>query len=288
MVQPVWLEEERPVEPPKGLQELLLKFATAATKEQPADLEEFGARYFGGLMERRRAAEARKRAPPLRVVISGAPASGKGTQAARIVSGLGLVHISAGDLLRAEVAAGSELGQQAQAHMEAGGLVPDELVAALVGARLAEADCVQHGWLLDGYPRTAAQCTALKEAGIHPDLLLSIEVPDAVLVARVAGRRLDPDTGHIYHLTFKPPPPEVADRLVQRSDDNEYTIRARIQTYKAHVSAVKEALGAARLAEVDGDRPEGAVWADVSAALAAAQLGAARAADAVAAAGASR
>ncbi|KAL4424124.1 hypothetical protein ABPG75_001425 [Micractinium tetrahymenae] len=192
--------------------------------------------------------------------------------AVRIVTEHGLVHISVGDLLRAEVAAGSELGRQAQGIMDSGGLVPDDLVAQLVRDRLAQGDAQQRGWLLDGYPRTAAQADALAAAGVRPDVVLSIEVPDDVLVDRVAGRRLDPETGEIWHLAFKPPPPEIADRLVQRADDTEETVRRRLINYKLHCEAVKSAPGlAGRLVEVDGDRAEEAVGGDIRAALAAAR-----------------
>lgn len=175
---------------------------------------------------------------PLRVMIAGPPAAGKGTQCARIVDRWGLVHISAGDLLRAEVAAGTPAGAKAKAFMDAGRLVPNEVVVDMVTARLAQPDAAARGWLLDGYPRSAEQADAIEAAGVRPDLFLLLDVPDDTLVARVTGRRTDPQTGEIYHLTFKPPPPEVLPRLVQRSDDTEEALRARLETHHANVAAV--------------------------------------------------
>ena len=134
---------------------------------------------------------------PLRVVITGAPASGKGTQCERIIERYGLVHLSTGDMLRAAVKAGTAVGMQAKEKMQNGELVPDGLVIAIVLERLQEADCVERGWLLDGFPRTASQADALRAAGQIPSHVCSLEVPDAVLVERVSSRRLDPETGKI-------------------------------------------------------------------------------------------
>jgi adenylate kinase len=171
-------------------------------------------------------------------MIAGPPAAGKGTQCARIVDRWGLVHISAGDLLRAEVAAGTPAGAKAKAFMDAGRLVPNEVVVDMVKSRLAAPDAVERGWLLDGYPRSAEQADAIEGAGVRPDLFLLLDVPDDTLVARVTGRRTDPETGEIYHLDFKPPPAEIVPRLVQRSDDTEEALRARLETHHANVAAV--------------------------------------------------
>eukprot|EP00899_Mesostigma_viride_P011983 jgi/Mesvir1/20786/Mv07896-RA.1 len=202
-----------------------------------------------------------------RIIISGAPASGKGTQCASIVEKYGLVHISAGDLLRAEVAAQSEAGKIAAKYMNAGQLVPNDVIVTMVRSRLAQPDCQERGWLLDGYPRSKDQADALEASGIRPDLFLVLEVPDEVLVERVAGRRQDPATGRIYHLKFSPPESaEVAARLTQRSDDNETAVRARLAAHKSNVDAV---LGcyADILCTVDGNRAVEDVFADVNAAL---------------------
>lgn len=175
---------------------------------------------------------------PLRVMIAGPPAAGKGTQCERIVKKYGLVHISAGDLLRAEIEAGSEDGQRAKGYMDRGELVPNEVVVQLVKNRLAKPDAEQAGWLLDGYPRSAEQAEAIKKADIHPDVFILINVEDEALIERVTGRRLDPDTGKIYHIKYSPPPKEIEHRLVQRSDDNADALRARIATHHKNVTDV--------------------------------------------------
>ncbi|KAL4450571.1 hypothetical protein ABPG77_000927 [Micractinium sp. CCAP 211/92] len=202
----------------------------------------------------------------LRVMIAGAPAAGKGTQCAKIVEKYGLVHISVGDLLRAEVAAGTPAGKKAKSFMDNGDLVPNEVVVEMVKNKLAEDDVLQKGWLLDGYPRSGEQAEAIEKEGIRPDVFLLINVPDDLLIDRVVGRRSDPETGEIYHLTFKPPPPEIVPRLVQRSDDTEDKARNRLRTYHANVDAVigyyKE-----QLVEIDGTQSMDAVFESIQIAI---------------------
>ncbi|KAA3453526.1 adenylate kinase, chloroplastic-like [Gossypium australe] len=165
---------------------------------------------------------ASAKAEPLKVIISGAPASGKGTQCELIAQKYGLVHIAAGDLLRAEVAAASENGKLAKEYMEKGELVPDEIVVMMVKERLLQPDSQQRGWLLDGYPRSSSQAAALEDYGIRPDVFILLDVSEDILVERVVGRRLDPLTGKIYHLKYSPPEnDEIASRLTQRFDDTE-------------------------------------------------------------------
>nr|TKS06973.1 hypothetical protein D5086_0000116820 [Populus alba] len=135
---------------------------------------------------------ASAKADPLKIMISGAPASGKGTQCELITKKYGLVHIAAGDLLRAEIASGSENGKRAKEYMEKGQLVPNEIVVMMVKERLLLPDSQENGWLLDGYPRSLLQATALKEFGFQPDLFILLEVNEEILVERVVGRRLDP------------------------------------------------------------------------------------------------
>eukprot|EP00245_Coleochaete_scutata_P017902 TRINITY_DN9029_c0_g1_i1.p1 TRINITY_DN9029_c0_g1~~TRINITY_DN9029_c0_g1_i1.p1 ORF type:complete len:321 (+),score=70.73 TRINITY_DN9029_c0_g1_i1:158-1120(+) len=200
---------------------------------------------------------------PLRVMISGAPASGKGTQCEQIVERYGLTHISAGDLLRAEVAAGTEYGKKAKAYMDAGDLVPDDVVVTMVKARLAQRDAQEKGWLLDGYPRSASQAAALESGGIRPDIFVVLEVPDEILVDRVVGRRQDPVTGKIYHLKYSPPESaEIAARLTQRSDDTEEKVKNRLSTHKSNVASVLSTYEDI-LAVVDGNRPKDSVFEDV-------------------------
>ena len=189
--------------------------------------------------------------PPRKFIIAGAPAAGKGTQCAFIQARYGVVHLSTGDLLRAAVKEGTPLGVKAKGFMDAGQLVPDELITDVVCSRLNQADCREKGWLLDGFPRTRSQAEALSAAGQIPDAFVLLDVPEQVLVERVTGRRTDPETGAIYHLKFKPPPAEVLPRLVQRSDDTEEKIVVRYKEFKAHVEEVRS-LYQDRLVWVDG------------------------------------
>ncbi|TKY68046.1 Adenylate kinase 2 [Spatholobus suberectus] len=175
----------------------------------------------------------------LNVMISGAPASGKGTQCHLITNKYGLVHVAAGDLLRAEIATGSQNGKRAKQYMEKGQLVPDEIVVMMVKDRLLKPDSKENGWLLDGYPRSLSQATALKEFGFEPDIFLLLEVSEDVLVERVVGRRLDPVTGKIYHLKYTPPETEeIAARLTQRFDDTEEKVKLRLNTHHQNVESV--------------------------------------------------
>lgn len=125
----------------------------------------------------------------------------------------GMVHISVGDLLREEVKNGTAAGKRAKDFMDAGALVPDEVVVTMVKNRMAQADVQQNGWLLDGYPRSASQAEAIIKEGIHPDVFILINVPDELLVERVVGRRLDPVTGDIYHLKCATPPARETDEM---------------------------------------------------------------------------
>jgi len=176
----------------------------------------------------------------LKLIISGAPASGKGTQCEMIKKNFGLVHLSTGDMLRAAVAAKSDVGQAAKDFMDAGKLVPDDVIIGVVKDRLSEKDCMQNGWLLDGFPRTAAQADALAQSGICADCFIFLNVPDEILVERVVGRRTDPETGKIYHMTFSPPEDKaILDRLEQRSDDTEEKVKVRLEQFHTNVEAVK-------------------------------------------------
>lgn len=176
----------------------------------------------------------------LKLIIAGAPASGKGTQCELIKKNYGVTHLSTGDMLRAAVAAGSEVGTAAKGYMDAGKLVPDEVIIGVVKDRLDQDDCQTNGWLLDGFPRTPAQAEALAAAGIKADCFLFLNVPDEILVERVVGRRTDPETGKIYHMTFSPPEDEaVLARLEQRSDDTEEKVKVRLEQFHANVDAVK-------------------------------------------------
>eukprot|EP01018_Ginkgo_biloba_P023852 Gb_32688 [translate_table: standard] len=211
--------------------------------------------------------EAIAKSEPLKVMISGAPASGKGTQCEFIAKKYGLVHIAAGDLLRVEVAAGTENGKRAKEYMEKGLLVPDEIVVTMVKERLAQQDAQEKGWLLDGYPRSLSQAAALESLGIRPDLFIVLDVPDGILVERVVGRRLDPVTGKIYHLKYSPPETdEIAGRLTQRFDDTEEKVKLRLQTHHKNVEDVLSIYEDV-LKKVDGTRSKEQVFEEIDAAL---------------------
>ena len=197
-----------------------------------------------------------------RVIIAGAPASGKGTQCEMIKDALGLVHLSTGDMLRAAVQAGSPVGKAAKEFMDAGKLVPDAVIIDLVRERLAQSDCATQGWLLDGFPRTAVQAEALRQAQIEPDLVLYLNVPDSMLIERVVGRRLDPDTGRIYHLTFDPPPAELAPRLTHRSDDTAEKATVRLAQFHEHLGAILAAYQTVTV-EIDGTKPKKEVFSKI-------------------------
>ena len=201
---------------------------------------------LGSSRPRSRAASCSRRAVvsvsagPKRVMIAGAPASGKGTQCELIVEKFGLVHISAGDLLRAAVKEGTPAGLEAKEYMDRGDLVPDSCVVSMVVDALDTPDAKSKGWLLDGYPRSASQADAIAKEGIEPDVFLLLDVPDEKLIERVVGRRLDPETGKIYHMTFSPPPEDIVDRLTQRSDDTEEKVRVRLEAFHKHMTAVEK------------------------------------------------
>jgi adenylate kinase len=177
----------------------------------------------------------------MRMILVGPPGAGKGTQAARLVEHLGIPHISTGDLLRAAVSFGTELGRMADGYMKAGQLVPDELVIAMTVERLGQGDC-RAGFILDGFPRTHPQAEALaaelSRAGLALDRVVLIEVPDALIVQRIVGRRSDPATGGIYHVEFHPAPLEIRSRLVQRADDTEDAVRHRLAKYHSETAPI--------------------------------------------------
>ncbi|KAG5559511.1 hypothetical protein RHGRI_009141 [Rhododendron griersonianum] len=200
---------------------------------------------------------------PIKVMISGAPASGKGTQCEMIVQKFGLVHISTGDLLRAEVSAGTEIGNKAKEYMDAGRLVPDEVVTAMVTARLSQQDAKEKGWLLDGYPRSFAQAQSLEKLNIRPDIYIVLDVPDEILIDRCVGRRLDPVTGKIYHIkNFPPETDEIKARLITRPDDTEQKVQSRLQIYKQNAEAILSTYMDI-LNKIDGNRPKEVIFKDV-------------------------
>jgi len=170
----------------------------------------------------------------MRMILVGPPGAGKGTQAQRLVDKFHIPHISSGDMLREAVKQGTDLGKQADGYMKLGQLVPDDVVIGMILERIAQPDAAA-GFMLDGFPRTIPQAEALDaamtRAGVALDLVLLIEVPDELIIERGVGRRNDPVTGRIYHVTFDPPPPAIADRLVHRKDDTEEAINKRLAYY---------------------------------------------------------
>ena len=173
----------------------------------------------------------------MRLILLGGPGAGKGTQANFIKEKYQIPQISTGDMLRAAIKAGSELGKKAKGYMDSGGLVPDEVIIGLVKERIQEADC-QKGFLFDGFPRTIPQADAMKDAGVAIDAVVDINVPDAEIVKRMSGRRVHLASGRTYHITFNPPKEEGKDdvtgeALIQRDDDQEETVRKRLDVYHA-------------------------------------------------------
>jgi adenylate kinase len=173
------------------------------------------------------------------LILLGPPGAGKGTQAERLQADFALAHISTGDMLRAQVSQGTELGQEAQKYMNAGELVPDDVILGMIGLRISEQDA-REGFLLDGFPRNTSQADSLAATLAESDRRLTaallIDVPDEEVVRRLAGRRVCAKGGHVYHVEFDPPKREsVCDqdgsRLIQRDDDKEETIRRRLEVY---------------------------------------------------------
>ena len=178
----------------------------------------------------------------MRLILIGPPGAGKGTQAKFITEKFGIPQISTGDRLRAAVKAGTPLGLAAKKVMDAGQLVSDDIIIGLVKERLAQPDC-EKGFLFDGFPRTIPQAQALLDAGIPLDFVLEISVPDAEIVERMSGRRVDPVSGRTYHIKYNPPKVEgkddvTGDPLVQRDDDREEVVLKRLGVYHNQTEAL--------------------------------------------------
>ena len=171
----------------------------------------------------------------MRLILLGGPGAGKGTQANLIKDKYQIPQISTGDMLRAAVKAGTEMGKEAKKFMDAGGLVPDEVIIGLVKERIQEADCAK-GFLFDGFPRTIPQADAMKDAGVAIDAVVDINVPDEEIIKRMSGRRAHLGSGRTYHIVFNPPKvegkdDETGEPLVQRDDDKEEVVKKRLDVY---------------------------------------------------------
>lgn len=171
----------------------------------------------------------------MRMILLGAPGAGKGTQAKFLTEAYGIPQISTGDMLRAAVKAGTDIGLKAKSVMDSGALVTDDIIIDLVKERITQDDC-KEGFLFDGFPRTIPQAEAMRDAGVEIDIVMEINVPDDEIVRRLSGRRVHPDSGRVYHVVFNPPEVEGKDDvtgepLVQRDDDKEGTVRKRLSVY---------------------------------------------------------
>jgi adenylate kinase len=214
----------------------------------------------------------------MRIILLGAPGAGKGTQAQFIMEKFGIPQISTGDMLRAAIKAGTELGKQAKAVIDAGQLVSDDIILGLIKERIAQADC-EKGFLLDGFPRTIPQADGLKAMSIAVDYVIEFDVADAVIVERMAGRRAHLASGRTYHVVYNPPAVEGKDDvtgedLVVRDDDKEEVVLSRLSVYHKQTAPLieyysKEALaGQTKYLKFDGTKPVADVSADIAKALA--------------------
>lgn len=216
----------------------------------------------------------------MKIILLGPPGAGKGTQAAYIQEHFGIPQISTGDMLRAAVKADTELGRKARQVMDAGELVSDDLILALVKERVQLPDCSK-GYLLDGFPRTIAQAEGLKQAGIDIDYVVELKVDDEAIIRRMSGRRVHPGSGRIYHVEFNPPQQAgyddvTGEPLIQRDDDKEDTVRKRLEVYHAQTEplvdfyqkqAEMKAENAPHYVEIDGMQSVDEVRSDLIATL---------------------
>lgn len=213
----------------------------------------------------------------MRIILLGAPGAGKGTQAQYLMGKYGIPQISTGDMLRAAISAGTELGVVAKKIMDEGKLVSDDIIIGLVKERIAQEDCAK-GFLLDGFPRTIPQADAMKDNGVNVDFVIEFDIEDEIIVNRMAGRRVHPGSGRVYHVEFNPPQvegkdDETGEELVIRPDDQEETVRKRLGVYHEQTKPLvsyyqKEAeSGACKYVCIDASVPVAEVNAELDKAL---------------------
>lgn len=202
----------------------------------------------------------------MKIILLGAPGAGKGTQAQSLTRAFDIPQISTGDMLRAAIKAGTELGKLAKSFMDEGKLVTDEIIIGLVKERIAQDDC-KNGFLLDGFPRTVPQADALKDAGVAIDAVVEIDVPDGEIVKRMSGRRVHMASGRTYHVVYNPPKvegkdDETGEALIQRDDDKEEIVLDRLRVYHeqtaplvSYYTAEAQANDAVKYIRVDGTQP---------------------------------
>ena len=202
----------------------------------------------------------------MKLILLGAPGAGKGTQAQFLTKQFNIPQISTGDMLRAAIKAGTELGKQAKAAIDAGQLVTDEIIIGMVKERIAQVDC-ENGFLLDGFPRTVPQADAVTEAGVEIDAVVEIDVPDEEIITRMSGRRCHVASGRTYHVVYNPPKEEGKDNetgeeLIQRDDDKPEVVKDRLEVYHKqtaplidYYTAAAEKNPALKYVKVDGTMP---------------------------------
>ena len=247
-------------------------YASAAERRYAAEAQ----------MRRRSAARGPGGASGLKVVLLGKPASGKGTIAPMLCTAYRVAQVGLGNLLRSRARVGGGGDDAVADAMRSGRLLPDDLALSVVAERVSRRDAVACGWLLDGFPRTAAQAEEMDRLFLLPDKCVILDVPKDVLVERVTGRRTDPETGKIYHLKFNPPKVDPDDeseeaaakataeteaivaRLTQREDDTEEALAKRLEAFDSNRAAIEDAFSAMAKV-VDGNRDKSAVWETVKA-----------------------
>lgn len=214
----------------------------------------------------------------MKLILLGAPGAGKGTQAQFLTKQYGIPQISTGDMLRAAIKEGTELGKQAKAFMDEGKLVTDEIIIGLVKERIAQPDCAK-GFLLDGFPRTVPQADALAEAGVAIDAVVEIDVPDEVIVERMSGRRCHVASGRTYHVVYNPPKQqdkddETGEDLIQRDDDKPEVVKDRLKVYHEQTAPlidyyqkVADKNESVKYVKIDGTQPIAEVEKAITSAL---------------------